>query len=715
MRAFTHTKTIHIIFVLAVLLGFLICGPRGASASASAVPKTGSPLFWLLPLLIGVAAVLCISISFLTKKLWQRILLWIVALLLSIGAALMLINPSAQQAEAGASVTPASISVEATPAISGDVSTDVPTASPVYTLTFTTETLPEPSALSVYPELKQLDISACEQVTASLFETIRQAVPANCQILWCVPLTDGRFPADSTSLTLPHFSAEDAALLPYFEELTALDASGSIAYDALLDLGASQPDLALTFTLPVGDKVLTMDDEALTPTEAPDFALLTKGLAAFPKLLSLDLSEAAVDPADAVSLSDRYPDVTVRYSVPVANLRFPMDAASIALEGSDLSSVEELLAALPYLPALEQVDLHGTALTMNDALAVLDTRPELILSQTVELGGESVELDAEELDLRNGTYTAEELTSLLRPFAALKKVHLPQTAEAAVEQLEAAYPQVIFPHKVTVFGKTIENDTEELDISKTRLKSPDAVLSEIAQLPNLKKLVMCDCGLKNEQMEQLMAARPEVKFVWTIHLNQHAIRTDATRFSTLNPPRFTRPAFSDSFNEHIRRTKRLYQGDIKALKYCTDLIALDLGHNYLTTEDLDVLQYMPHLKILILADNKIKDISPLANLKELEYVELFTNLFTDVSPLVGLENLTDINISNNRIKDVTLLQQFTHAKRLWFTKNSMTTDQKQAIVDALPDCVCNFTNLSPTEGGWREGERYTWLRSILYD
>lgn len=682
-----------------------------ATEEPPAPADPASFLSWLLPLLVGLAAVLCISISFLSKKWWQRILLWVLALLLSVGAALILTGgrlPQALERRLSQTVQAAEPAPTASPA---------PSAAPVYELSFTTDTLPEPAALAAYPELQKLDVTACEQVTPAWYEAIRQAVPADCQILWAVPLTDGRFPCDSTELVLPQFSSEDGQLLSYFTQLTAIDASGSTAYDDLLALMEARPDLSLTFTLPVGDQVLTMADEALTVREAPDFELLEKGLPAFPRLQVLDMTEATIDPADVMVLSGIFPALTIRYTVPAGDAHFPVEATSIALANANLPNVDELLFALPYLPQLQTVDLHGTDLGLEDVLSIQEARPELAILQTVDLLGQTVETDAAELDLRDVPCSAQELIPLLRAFSALKKVYLPEKedTEAAVAQLQEEHPETVFIHQVTVFGQTMDNAVEELDVSKTAFKAPEEVLSQIAQLPYLKKLILCDCGLSNEQIEVLMAARPDVKFVWTIHVAHHAIRTDAVAFSTKNPSKYTQSYYSEHENNRIKRAKRLKAGDLKELRYCTDLIALDLGHNYLTNEDLEVLQYLPHLQLLILADNKITDISALSSLQELQYVELFMNNIPDVSPLVGLPQLTDINICKIQLKDTTPLLSLKQAKRLWFSLNGLSTSQCKAVAEALPDCVCNYTAKTSTGDGWREGERYQWLRGFFYD
>ena len=605
-------------------------------------------------------------------------------------------------------VSPTAVSASADPL--------APTDPTILALSFTTETLPETADLGAYPMLQTLDLTVCEQVDAARYEAIRKVVPAACRVLWSVPLTDGRFPSDSTELVLPHFSEEDAALLPCFEQLTVLDASGSTAYDALLTLLETRPDLSLTFTLPAGDRVLTMDDKSLTLTDAPDLALLDKMLAAFPQLQELDMSEAAVDPAQAATLAEHHPQLSVLYSVPIGRELFSRDAESIALDKSGVQTVQEVLDALPYLPRLTRLDLHGTGLTLSDLVSILDTYPDLILSHRVELLGEMVETDIQELDLREKECSPEELSALLKPFTGLQKVYLPNAMDgaAAISLLQSAHPETVFLHEVTVFGQTLDNSVKELDISHTVFLSPEEVSSQLLFLPCLKKLVMCDCGLTNEQMEELMAAFPRIKFVWNVQIGPHTLRTDTTAFSTKNPSKHINAHDSKYYKNWIKTCVRLQAGDLAALKYCTDLVALDLGHNHLTSEDLEVFRYLPHLQVLILADNEITDISALAYLKELVFVELFMNSISDVSPLVDLPNLVDINICRNQLTDNSSLLQLTHAEFLWFSKNGLSKKQSKAVMDALPNCKCNYTAKGATDG-WGDHPRYKWAKAFFAD
>ena len=661
-----------------------------SNRSVSSAPFR-TPLWVLLP--TGVLLLALCALFFFARQRRVRILLIVLALLLLLAAAAgyLLLRDRAQKARQERIASLAELTVS-----DGDA-------------------LPDAETLHAYTQLRMLDLRGRTDVTAAYVDAARTALPDGCGILWSVPMTDGLFDSDSTNLTLPSFGEADAALLPYFPRLTAVDASGSTAYAALLTLSRSNAPFSLRFTVPVGDRTLTMDDETLVAAGAPDLALLDETLFAFPALRRLDLSGADVDPAAMRALAAAHPNTTFSWMVPIGAARFDAASTALSLRGVDLPPEGELIEALALFPALASVDLHGTALSADESLRLVEALPNISFSFAATLFGQTYETDQPVLDLRETTCSADELAALLRPFSALETVFLPETAfdEAALLPVLTAHPNTLFVRPVTVLGKSVSNDAVELDVSKTAIASPDEVLDALAKLPRLTKLILCDCGLSDEQMERLLAERPDVKFVWNIHIRNHTIRTDATGFSTKNPSRFAGAEASDEYRKWVNSTVRLKEGDIAPLKYCTDLVALDLGHNFLTDSDLDVLQYLPHLQVLILADNRLTDISALAQLKELVYVELFMNNIQDVSPLLALPNLLDINICNIHLADGSALYGFTHAERLWFAMNDIPRTEWKAIADALPNCVCNYTTRDETGGGWREHPRYQWIRKLL--
>ena len=247
-------------------------------------------------------------------------------------------------------------------------------------------------------------------------------------------------------------------------------------------------------------------------------------------------------------------------------------------------------------------------------------------------------------------------------------------------------------------------DAEYIDFGTVRVKDWDGLPAFLSQFPNLKKADMFESPIVPWRADALHEAFPDVKFGWTLRIvsydhHQHLVRTDATAFSTLHGSKST---------EHI-------DSEISVLRYCTELRALDIGHNGVS--DLSFLYDLPELRVLIIAINHVSDLTPVASLEHLEYLEIFRNQITDLSPLSGLKNLKDLNIGYNMIEDVTPLYSLTQLERLWVdhaayylykeTGPDLSDEAIAALRAALPNTEVNDTSLHPTGGGWRKHPRYT--------
>ena len=171
---------------------------------------------------------------------------------------------------------------------------------------------------------------------------------------------------------------------------------------------------------------------------------------------------------------------------------------------------------------------------------------------------------------------------------------------------------VTFQKKVTV-----QSSAEYVDLGDVKAKSIDDLIKFLHKLPNLQKADMFATPVYAKDINKLVRAFPEVEFGWTMCIacnnpahrerNVHKIRTDATAFSTF----------------HNNQCSRHSSADFEILKYCKNMMALDIGHNAVTS--LDFLRYMPKLRVLIIGRNYVKDLSPLASCPDLEYLEAFTN------------------------------------------------------------------------------------------
>lgn len=253
---------------------------------------------------------------------------------------------------------------------------------------------------------------------------------------------------------------------------------------------------------------------------------------------------------------------------------------------------------------------------------------------------------------------------------------------------------------ITVGPVTVKSDIAELDLDSLTTEAIPAsdLLTAFAAMPNLTHVTMFEQPIAVADMETILAAFPNVDFDWTVQLDQYRIRTDATAFSTLKG----------------RQEPRYTTEDLEPLKYCTELLAIDLGHN--NVSDLSFLTQWPHLKILIIVDSKnpITDITPLAELHELEYVELFMQGITDLTPLSNKPNLLDLNLCHNNATDLTPLLTNTSMERLWISFNrKLSKEQIKDFKAAMPNLRMETEEYQSTGAGWRNHKRYEVIKEVF--
>lgn len=256
------------------------------------------------------------------------------------------------------------------------------------------------------------------------------------------------------------------------------------------------------------------------------------------------------------------------------------------------------------------------------------------------------------------------------------------------------------------FGKvSYDQSATSIDLGDTLVKDYKAFCAFLDQMPNLTHVDMFSTKIERKDLEMLAERYPNITWGWTITFKcsnkKHALRTDATAWSTLHN------------NQSTHHTSE----DFSVLKYCPNLVALDIGHN--GVKDLSFLQYVPNLKVLILACNNITDITPIAQLTQLQYLEIFKNKITDISPLAGMTEMLDLNICFNNISDWSPILNMTKLERLWmYNSNNYSNDKpvsKTVVAElkaALPNCHVDSTHYSTT-GGWREHKRYDIINTMF--
>jgi len=258
--------------------------------------------------------------------------------------------------------------------------------------------------------------------------------------------------------------------------------------------------------------------------------------------------------------------------------------------------------------------------------------------------------------------------------------------------------------EVTFKKLSVPADAEYIDLGKVTVSNSEysQFYDFLGQLPSLKRVDMFSTRIPRKRINELAEKFPQIEFGWTMAVGNHSVRTDDVAFST----------------SHSDRATRHGTEEFSVLKYCKNLVALDIGHN--AVKDLSFLYDLPQLKILILVDNQFQDITPVGSLTELEYLELFYNDIRDVSALTTLTNLKDLNLGFNRIEDISPLEGMTWLERLWVPQfNSHNPSNKpdpeavEKLTAALPDTLVDTTAKSSIGNYWRDHIRYKNMRRIF--
>ena len=121
--------------------------------------------------------------------------------------------------------------------------------------------------------------------------------------------------------------------------------------------------------------------------------------------------------------------------------------------------------------------------------------------------------------------------------------------------------------------------------------------------------------------------------------------------------------FSDSkFEEVIREILNKPTGDITK----EDMLSIyELSGIEREIVNIDGIEYCENLTYLRIRNNRISDISPIANFKNLDYLNIRNNQITKLDALENLTSLTFLNFDSNQITDISVLSNLTNLRTLW--------------------------------------------------
>ncbi len=460
------------------------------------------------------------------------------------------------------------------------------------------------------------------------------------------------------------------------------------------------PDTDICWNVPFQDKYLPSNSRELTLTRLDDD--VAGALVYFPQLEVIH-AEQCTDYSGLAALWEQFPQLDVRYSVPLVRQRLPSSSTEVKV----LSLDAETAAILEYLPRLTRVNVATCADEgLIDEISL--QHPDWTVDTSDTIDGVKVTAQTRSLDLSGKQLTLAAVTWLVENLPRLETVNLSDCSlsQAELMELTASFPDCFFLWRAQIGKAQFLTDAEEIDISGVQLDSTRAVEEMLDFLPNVKRVIMCSCGLDDETMDDLNRRYEDIRFVWSVNIKNIKVRTDATFFYPFVYER-----------QMGIKNLRVNETDLYPLRYCTDMIAIDIGHMSEVTT-CEWAAFMPNLKYLILVETSITDLTPLSNLKNLVFLEIFTTKITDYSPLLGCTALEDLNLGKT-YGDPAPIAKMTWLKNLWWSGIQGTyglpcSDAPEMLAKALPNTTMKFRLDNPNvNNGWRQLDNYKAMRDVM--
>lgn len=483
----------------------------------------------------------------------------------------------------------------------------------------------------------------------------------------------------------------DGAFFPKNAEVIDLTGHDLTAQE-YQDICSRYPDRQILWTVPFQGSRYSADTKTVTVSNLTEEDVLA--LDHLPQLQTVDATHCT-DYAALMQLQQRRPACQVLYRVSIGDVRCSSQDTEVTL--TDVASAD-LEQALSYLPMLETVTLEGTLPSSEELTKLQKAFPSVNFCFSLKVGGQTLSSAADKVDLSGTAVTFGELEQALPLLTAVTEVNLLDTTltDKELKELAGSYPEIFFLCTMDFAGKPFRTDSTEIDITNcsTTVKEVEALLPFF---PNLNWLDMSWCGIADNEMDALNRRYPDIKILWSMQIGLVTLRTDAIYF------------FPAAINEMNLPSNE----ELKKLRYCTDMIAVDIGHSKAT--ECEWVEYMPHLKYLILADTKITDISPLSSLKELIYLELFSMDLHDYSPLLECTALQDLNISSTYADPEPLTQMTWLHTLMWnfIMEDPVLAEKAVLLPEQLPDTNVIIQTWRNIGGLWRHIPNYYVFRDII--
>lgn len=486
---------------------------------------------------------------------------------------------------------------------------------------------------------------------------------------------------------------------PRGENIDMRDKDVSLADYELLK--KQYPDYTFLWNVPIGGKSYDCLSKSISIGNFGADEIAT--FAYFTDLETVDATKADCY-SNIMKLIDAYPGLEVKWNMKLGENTYSSDSTEIVI--SPDTDPDGIIKLLSYFPNLNAIDLRQIELSDEEIEKIIAAYPDAACEYSVSVGGILQDRHASELDFAGTEVSVRELVKAAPKFDSVEQINLGDTLLDMDEILELreSYGGAAVHCRLKVYGTETDSYATELDFSGQSLKDTGDAKKAAECMPYLEKIIMCDCGISNEDMDELNRSIGDVRAIWTVYIHgqypamDYPCRTDQEAFalSKINQ------AFGVMTYEML-----------EPLKYCTDLITLDLGH----CEELTSIKFcenMTHLKYLIVGNTELTSLEGLENCNELYFLEAFLTKISDISAIMDKTSLKHLNLCYSPI-DYHQLTGMTWLTRLWIKGATVSGAELEELTAALPDTwimTWNGDNSSVC-GDWRGDQSYYDMRDTL--
>lgn len=514
----------------------------------------------------------------------------------------------------------------------------------------------------LYPrDAETLDLRE-EKISLSHYEKLQSQMP-DTEILWSVPFQGNTYPQDTQELKITELSEKDVEDLGGFSQLRILDARGCVEYALLQRVQSTYPELEVWYTLTIGGREYDQDTLilAVDGITAEELALV----AYLPKLELVRL-DTGRNPEQLNTLVEVCAQRQIPVQVALGMRCYDTDVTSLTVTGI----APEEMALIYLLPQLRQVTFSEPVTDAGSLMAYAITHPEVDVRWEKTISGVLCTTEMEELDLTSGISQAGALAYAQAAKAPIQGERDPVTYLFAVN---SKYPLPDLSGSTAALIQEVEEGLE--------------------YFPNIQRVFLGGCQLDNEAMAAFREAhREDYKVVWTVQMGDKMVaRTDTPYFM---PTKYHVYYFLDR--------------DAENLKYCEDIISIDLGH--MAVSDISWVSYMPQLQYLVLAHSQVQYIEPIRSCKKLTFLELDWSPIKDYTPLTECTALEDLNLGET-FADFTPIGQMNWLKNLWMVGCSRGAVYR--MQEALPNTKMVVSGTGTVAGGWRDLPNYYAMRDCM--